>query len=339
MKWIFLCLIVVSTAFGDFSQMLSLTKNPPPKTTSPAPEAVSPEEALDANLFRPNDQVSETHVEFLYWKTFTTDLIFAQVMTEPSWADIGSIQVGAMGNYKTSQFNIDPGFRISQSFFRASRFWEVWGSYTRLTARGKNNTSASSSANNFLVSAWPLPLMNALKHAKSTLHFNYNVSDFYVDRYFNPNPHLRIRMLAGLTGTWLTLNWTMKFFDITNQTARIRSTWDYWGCGIRFGMTGDWYWSNDIYLTIRGTLAGLVGPYHNRILQTENVSSPGVNNTRPFRKTSYRDTRPVGNLQLLIGPSWQKNWASTRTELFDKLTRSVPLNSGSAEYTYRNLDQ
>ncbi len=81
-------------------------------------------------------------------------------------------------------------------------------------------------------------------------------------------------------------------------------------------MMGDWFWTNDIYLTTKATLAGVMGPYHNRSSQTTTALAAGYNSTLPIRKASYRDTRATGNVQLLIGPSWQKNWTNKRTELF-----------------------
>jgi hypothetical protein len=304
MKWTFFFLLAIGTAFGAQQTPCNIEHCPAQKAST---------EDCDLDLFRRNCQVFSSHLEFLYWKTVESDLIYAQKMNHPAW---GPANNAVQGTYQTSNFNIDPGFRLSLSFFRAPRYWELWAAYTRLTSRGTDSISAPSSATQFLTAAWPMPLMGQLSDATSSLHLNYNVADFYIDRYFNPNPHLRIRMIAGLTGTWLNQNWTIRYFDIANNTARVKSAWDFWGCGIRFGMAGDWFWTNDIYLTVKGTLAGLMGPYHNKTFQTTTALGAGYNSTLPIRDAGYRDTRPVGNLQLIIGPSWQSNWTNARTELF-----------------------
>ncbi|HEX2583327.1 MAG TPA: Lpg1974 family pore-forming outer membrane protein, partial [Chlamydiales bacterium] len=275
MKWPLLSLLALGTVFA--------APQPPCKNVEHCPLQVSPDDC-DLDLFRRNCQVSGSHLEFLYWTTVTNNLIYAQKMDQPAW---GPANNGAEGAYQTSSYNIDPGFRLTQSFFRAPRYWEVAGSYTRLTARGEDSASAPSSATQFLTGAWPLPLMSQLTAATSSLHLNYNVADFYVNRVFNPNPHLRIRMIAGLTGTWLTQNWIIRYSDILNNTGRVRNTWSYWGCGLRFGMVGDWFWTDDIYLTAKATFAGVMGPYHNRSFQTTTALAAGYNSTLPIRNASY----------------------------------------------------
>ncbi len=198
MKWSFLSLLAFATAFG--------ASEPPCKNLDYCPVQDSPDDC-DLDLFRRNCQVSSSHLEFLYWSTVESDLIYAQKMNQPAW---GPANNAVQGEYKTSSYNIDPGFRITQSFFRAPRYWEVWASYTRLTSRGENSASAPPSSTQFLTGAWPLPLMGPLNTAKSSLHLNYNVADFYIDRFFSPNPHLRVRMIAGLTAAWLDQNWTIR---------------------------------------------------------------------------------------------------------------------------------
>jgi hypothetical protein len=308
MKSILLLLITFTTcteaAKGSCQYSVTPKANPLPK-----PIVIE----KDDEIFRPNTQVFSNHFEFLYWKTVENSLIYAQKMNQPNW---GPANDGAIGTFQTSKFNIEPGFRVSQSFFKASSYWEVWWSYTRLTAHGTNHAEKPSPTDVYLTSAWPAPFTSALSNARSSLGLNYNVADIYFDRYFNPNPHLRLRVLAGITGTWMSQNWTIKYFDIDNHTNRLRSTWNFWGCGIRVGTTADWYWTHNIYLTVKGTLAGLMGPYHNRTKLTTNILQSGYNSTLPIINTGYRDTRPIGHLQLLIGPSWQKNWTNVRTECF-----------------------
>jgi len=304
MKWPLLSLLTAVTIFGNCAQ---------PAAKNKVQQPVSSEDNPD--LFHPNNQVLSSHIEFLYWSAVEGALMYAQKMTQPAWSSGATNAV--QGKYENSTYNIDPGLRVSMSFFRAPRFWEIWASYTRLTSRGESSAKAPSRPGEYLTSAWPVPAaIGSLTHANSSLHLNYNVTDFYVDRYFNPNPHLRVRMIAGLTGTWIEQNWAMKYFGSTGFTQSVRNHWTYWGCGMRFGLMGDWFWTNDIYLTARGTLGGFIGPYHNRAIQRTNSLDPTSNNALPIRDGDYRDTRPVGNLQLIVGPSWQKNWDAMRTELF-----------------------
>ena len=82
-------------------------------------------------------------------------------------------------------------------------------------------------------------------------------------------------------------------------------------------MMVDWFWTDDIYMTLRGSIAALTGAYKNSMYQTTSVTpTPAYNPQLPIRNAVYRDSRTVANLQLLLGPSWQKSWKSVRTELF-----------------------
>jgi hypothetical protein len=82
-------------------------------------------------------------------------------------------------------------------------------------------------------------------------------------------------------------------------------------------MMADWFWTDDVYITLRGTLGALVGAYKNTMYQITSVQpGPDYNPSLPLRDAVYRDARSTVNLQLLLGPSWQKSWKTVRTELF-----------------------
>lgn len=272
-----------------------------------------PPPAWDANLFSQDSQCISSHLEFLYWKAMENSLSYVLKTNAVPWNNDDTYPIG---NYKNADFNIDPGFRIAMSYFRAPRYWEVWGMYTRLTSRGTAQESPPSNPNEYLDSVWT-SYLSTLTQAKTWIHLNYNVADLFVDRYFNPNPHLRLRLIGGITGAWIDQNWTTRYYDIANKTTRIRNEWKFGGCGLRIGMYADWFWTSDIYLTLRGTLAALVGPYMNRVFQTTTAQpDPTYNPSLPIRNVTYRDTRSATHLQLILGPSWQKNWDPVRSELF-----------------------
>lgn len=268
----------------------------------------------DPDLFIKDKQIHSAHLEFLYWKPIEGGLMYALNMDRPSWNPTHSF---AVGHYKHADYNFDPGFRVTLGFFRAPRYWELWTSYTRLTSRGTDVTHAPTHANQFLVSTWPTHFANSLTRAKSSVHLNYNVADFSADRYFIPNPHLRLRLIAGFSGAWMDQNWTIKYAGTGTQESLVRNRWRFGGAGLRVGVMADWFWTDDIYITMRGSLAGLVGAYKNSMYQTTSVQpGPDYNPSLPIRDAVYRDARSVGNLQLLLGPSWQKAWQKVRTELF-----------------------
>ena len=269
----------------------------------------------DPDLFLKDNAIFSSHLEFLYWKPIEGALMYALKMDRQSWNPENTFPVG---HYENADYDFDPGFRVTMGYFRAPRYWEIWTTYTRLTARGSEKVHPSNShPNQFLTATWPTYFQESLSEAKTSIHLNYNVADLNVDRYFIPNPHLRLRMLGGFTGAWMDQDWAVKYYDFDNHTSLIRNRWRFGGAGFRLGLMVDWFWTDDIYVTIRGTLAALVGAYKNSMVQTSSIKlGPEYNTNLPLRNAIYRDARSVGHLQLLMGPSWQRSWKSVRTELF-----------------------
>jgi hypothetical protein len=268
----------------------------------------------DPDLFYKDKQVYSAHLEFLYWKPLEGALLYALSMNKPSWNPRDTYPVG---RYQHANYHFDPGFRVTLGYFRAPRYWELWMSYTRMTSRGKDSTLPPTDPNTFLTSTWPTYFGDSLSSAKSRVHLNYNVADLSADRYFIPNPHLRLRLIGGFTGTWMDQYWSIRYRDFAERSSHVRNRWKFGGAGFRIGIMADWFWTDDLYVTIRGSLAALVGAYKNTMFQ-KNSFAPGAayNPTFPLRNAEYKDARSTLNLQLLVGPSWQKSWKKIRTELF-----------------------
>ncbi len=294
-KWL-IALTMTATAFA---------KAPPQPTNQPGP---------DPDLFRKDEQVFSSHIEFLYWVVNENALDYAVKMRSPAWS--AGANNYASGKMEHSTYYIDPGFRFTFGFFRAPRYWEVWASYTRLTSRGKNWTSKPEAADEYLTGTWPQILTAPLTGSRTTLHFNYNVVDVMVDRYFIPNPHLRLRTFMGLTGTWMDQNWNIYYSDASANETRIQSQWKYGGVGPRMGIGVDWYWTDDIYFTGRGTFAVLMGPYRNKTRQTTNFAPADENTAIPLRNVDYDDSRIAGTMQFILGPSYQRTVGKVRMETF-----------------------
>lgn len=298
-----LCMLSLLTygcnLFGGSGNLFAASQPPPPP---------------DPDLFMKDRAVYSAHLEFLYWKPLEGSLMYVLKMNTPSWNPTDTFPVG---RYQNANYNFDPGFRVTLGYFRAPRYWELWTTYTRLTAHGKDSAYPPSGPNEFLTSTWPTFFHDSLSFAKSSLHLNYNVADVTADRYFIPNPHLRLRLIGGFTGAWMDQDWTVRYYDFAHHNNFIRNRWRFGGAGFRIGMGVDWFWTDDIYITIRGSLATLVGAYKNSMYQTTSIKpGPTYNPQFPLRNASYHDSRGTANLQLLVGPSWQRNWTSIRTELF-----------------------
>ncbi len=281
-------------------------ETPPP----PVDECVP----FDADLFKKDEQVFSGHLQFLYWTVEQGCLDYALKMTHSAWGPSDSY---AQGRMESGSFGWDPGFRIALSYFRAPRYWEVWGSYTRLTARGTDHAYKPEAATEFLTGTWPQIVPGDLASAKSRLHMNYNVFDLLIDRYFIPNPHLRLRMMGGAAAAWMDQDWHVGYTDTAGLETAIRNRWKYAGGGLKLGVMVDWFWTNDIYVTALAMTGAFMGSYSNHSRQTTNYQPTVADDTSvPVRDMHFSDTRPAFTAQAIFGPSWQKNYTCYRVEVF-----------------------
>lgn len=297
------------------------------QTPSQPKEVVKKKEPVpfDYDLFRRDEQVVSSHVEALYWGIYEGCLDYALVMENGAWSSTSSSY--AQGEYQSARYDWEPGFRVGISYFRAPRYWEVKGQYTRLQSRGKNSSGKPGDASVYLTGTWPQITTNPLVGAKSHIHMNYNVFDLLVDRYFNPNPHLRLRLIGGTTIAWIDQNWTIDYFDASCQGTTIRNKWRFIGAGLKTGTMVDWYWGRNIYVTGSSVFGALMGGYWNKSLQTVSFQPTANDNpATPIRNTKFFDPHPAFTIQAMFGPSWQQNFDSCRVEAFAGYELNVWLN-------------
>ncbi len=274
---------------------------------------------FDADLFRRDAQVYTINVEALYWMVAEGGLEYSIAMQNPGWGapDVPTAPGFAQGNFNSARYSWEPGFRIGVSYFRAPRYWEMKVDYTRLSASGNDRAHKPPRANVFLNPTWPTTLMDSLRGAKSYIHLNYNVFDLLVDRFFNPNPHLRLRLVGGMSVAWMNQNWQISYFDAVNHGTLIRNKWRYVGAGLKTGTMIDWYWGGNIYVTGSGIIGAFMGGYWNKSVQTVNFQpAPFLNPKTPIRNFRFFDPHPAFTMQVLFGPSWQKNYCNNRVEIF-----------------------
>lgn len=301
MRWILACAVIFALSADEKPPLKEKVKE---KTPPP----------FDADLFRRNEQVTSAHAEVLYWTVNEGALDYALKMRHSAWGPTASY---AQGTMKSGTFDWDPGFRITLSYFRAPRFWEVRGSYTRLTCSGDDHTNKPKTDTKFITGTWPQILTAPLASATSHLHMNYNVFDLNINRFYNPNPHLRIRLLAGFITSWIDQYWKVRYTDSSLNNSIIRNRWKFVGAGLKGGLMFDWYWGNNVYMTGTGSVGSLVGRYTNSSEQTTTVQPDPTDNTSvPIRDMHLTNTRPAFTAQMSFGPSWQKNFEHQRVEVF-----------------------
>lgn len=299
------------------------------KTTTSTPTAPVPSCCHDPlegqpDLFKRYDQILSVNAEFLYWSIAEGSLDYAIEMRQDAWGPTPSF---AQGRFKNASYGVDPGFRIGFLFFRAPNFWEIRWQYTRMTSRGEDHAEKPDAPNQFLTGTFPHIFTNPLTGAHSRIHFNYNVFDWYVDRVFFPNPHLRLRVIGGATLAWMNQDWKVVYNDSKPDFTTIRNCWNFTGAGFKTGTMFDWYWTGNLYMTAKAFFGLLLGSYSNRAEQkTTFQRALGDNPAIPLRNTHYGDARPTMTGQIIFGPSYQKNFCSTRLELFAGFEMNMWLN-------------
>lgn len=269
----------------------------------------------EPDLFRKDVPVYSTRLEFLYWTVDEGALDYALKMKHAAWGPTPSY---AQGNFKTTNFNLDPGFRVGLLYFRAPHFWEMLWQYTYIGCAGSNSTGKPEESAEFLTGTWPQITPNPLSGARSHVQMYYNVFDVIATRVFFPNPHLRMRFAGGATLAWIKQDWKVHYTDSVLLGTSIRNRWKFVGAGLKSGAIMDWYMGNpDLYLTGNVILGALIGDYTNSALQKTNVvPDPSDNPSIPIRDTHLSDTRPAFTFQASLGPSWQKAYKCTRIEAF-----------------------
>jgi len=268
------------------------------------------EQAYDADLFRNQEEVLFTNFEFLYWNILEGSLDYAIKMKQTAFFPT----VFASGEMQCADFGWDPGFRVNIGYYNAPKYWEFFVQYTWLKASNKDSLNKPDDANLFLTGTWPHIFLTPVQRAEYKISNLYNTLELLVDRVFHPNPHLRMRILGGLTSAFIGQRWKVLYFDGGTYTS-IFNRWRFRGGGLKAGIGLDWFWGGDFYLTAKMSLATLIGRYKNRALQISNTNVVGGLGL-PVRDVTLKDIRLAYMGMFSVGPSWQKSFDTARLEVF-----------------------
>lgn len=268
------------------------------------------------------------NAEFLYWNVVEGSVDYAVKMNSIPEAS----PTFAIGDYKSATFDWRPGFRLAAYWYNRPHYWEIKGEYTWFSCAGSNQVHSPSNPAEFLNPTWDTGRKGPYSEAESHIHLNYQLGNFEVARVFDPNPHLRMRLLGGLTTGFLEQTWHLEYTNFIPEVSKIENKWRYWGGGIRLGVTADWFWGNQIYLTGKTTLAPLLGRYKNHVHNTAEAS--GI----VLQDSTFEDTRFAFHSQFLLGPSWQVPSDCWSFELFAGYEFNIWFNLHETIRTSRGPD-
>ena len=201
--------------------------------------------AEEEDLFNKDYSAVFINGEFLYWTVSEGALDYALVMKNPAWGDY---PVYANGNFARAKFDWDPGFRVALGYYHSEKLMNVWGEYTRLRVKNSNSVKKPDDPLLFLNGTFP-QILTSLSAANSHIRMNYDLVDFLVARVFIPNPHLRLRLLGGVTGVLLKQKWNVKYYGEAPYMTETKNKWRFLGGGLKIGLGIDWFWIRNFYLT------------------------------------------------------------------------------------------
>lgn len=237
--------------------------------------------------------------EFLYWTAEAPALHYALHQDEEFTAPL------ATGKYEIADYDWRPGFRAALCYYRCPKYWELTAEYTWLFDSGSDHVDQFLRPTKFITNT------NAdFLSARSTIDLHYHIGDLYVARVFDPNPHLRIRLLGGLTTGYIEQSWKICYKNILEEEEKLKEKWHFFGGGIRLGVRGDWFWGCQFYLTGKTTFATLIGSYTFEDIQKDVETNTFLANAK------YEDHRFSMHTQFLLGPSWQIPCECWSFELF-----------------------
>lgn len=261
---------------------------------------------LEENLFDKNHESFIGEGEMLYWGLQPGDM---------SYVFEGQRQRGRVytGSYTSVNFKYRPGMRFKLGYYRAHNFWQATADYTFIRFIGNSNAKKSPHNNvKVLTPVFQTGLsIFEILDASTLATISYKTANVLACRVFVPqnNPHLRLRVHGGPAFTWIRQDWSIDYMNRASEHSRIEKKNHYWGAGLRAGLTFDWFWGYDIYLT---------GAFSPALVCGHLTRSDALKATpdATYIKTNYDDYRLSFNANFSLGPSYQKTTLRGRFEVF-----------------------
>lgn len=269
----------------------------------------------DYDLFSKDRECEYLDIEALVFKLLNNQPVGAIASSPITQTDVAT-SPGTSQEIQNMTWQWRPGFRLTVGYFNAPKYWEVMGQYTWFEDRGHKTVKSPDAANQYLRVGCYLPLSefgdvdNPLAKIQATGNLYYNDLSTLVTRNFYPNPHLRLRVIGGLTSMW-----THQESNLVNTFTGLPNTLNnkfhskYWGVGFKMGTSADWYWGKDFYITGKVFWSIVTGRWNTN---TKVQDSSGT----LYDQVSDSAYNAIQNFQFIFGPSYQKSYEKMRWELF-----------------------
>ncbi len=155
-----------------------------------------------------------------------------------------------------------------------------------------------------------------MEKAYSNIFLREHMFDVLLSRKFELSSRINLNFFNGLTGGWFKQNWTITYYGQgqTGTITKIKPKWRFKGGGIKTGVSADWELGQGFNWSCLSAIAAIYGNYDNRMKLLHRYPSTGVDLVLEF--IHYDDFRVVTNLQLQMGPSWEKQYKSWGMRMF-----------------------
>lgn len=289
-------------SFGLISTLLADVGQPSPESRP-----------YDYDLFSKDRECEYVDLEALVFKLLNNQAV-GSIASSPSAQTNSQNAPDTSEKIQNLNWQWRPGFRVTLGYFNAPKYWEVMGQYTWFEDRGHKTVKSPDANQQYLRVACYLPISeyqnDKVAQIRATGDLYYNDLSTLVSRNFYPNPHLRLKVIGGLTSMWAhqTTNLVNTF---TGKVDTLNSKFHtkYWGVGFKMGATADWYWGKDFYLTGKVFWSIVTGRWNT---ETKVATSGG----KLYEQVSDSAYNATQNFQFIFGPSYQKSYEKMRWELF-----------------------
>ncbi|QVL57641.1 MAG: hypothetical protein KFB93_00780 [Simkaniaceae bacterium] len=249
------------------------------------------------------------YVQYLLWRVIEGETDYA-IKGSPLEFPPGQVDMNAIGNLKTAQFDWSSGFRLGSGWRFTPYQWELEGNYTYYSASGSNSVRRPQLQG--INSTFPASISGPLARAKSHVDLDYQMGNLFLAKRFVLDDYLIMRCLFGVTGGYIEEDWTIHYYGVLpskwDRNNTTHSDWSYWGVGLRNGFEWDWFFGKGFSLFGGFNFSILYGQYKNH-LRDEIFPQ----NDDPFnvQNTHLSEKRIIPHYELSFGPRYErmfKNW-------------------------------
>ncbi len=232
--------------------------------------------------------------DFLYWKTEEDGLDFVYDNRLSN-----SNNNGLSGDIKRANYAWQSGFRIGIKYqFCSNDDLILDGQYGYIGP--SNSQKLINPENKQLAATFQMPDNFLIEKAQSKTKLSSNFANILLQKNIKTSQNFKLNFLSGLSGIWIKRDWTLKFIDYGKNSRIIQPTWHFKGVGLKTGLDFDWFLNYGFYWSGKSCIATIYGNY-DTWMKVYDLPTNTV-----FENSHLDDFRIVTNLQILLGPSWQR---------------------------------